>query len=556
MVPYGTAKLIIYNLHYFFYFYQPKKETVSTTVKDKLIAYLPGIILFIIGLYICLHTYPDYGISWDEHWQREFGNISYNYVFNGDKTLLTYAYGYYGVGLELPLMCIEKWGHLTDTRDVYLMRHEVTSVLFMISALAGYSLALRLFKNNVLASIGFLMFVLCPRIYAHSFFNSKDVGFLSVFLITLSFAQYAFAKNKPGFILILGLLSGYTTSIRIMAVILGVFITGFLLLDFVAARRKKENTKQPLINIGLFALGFCLAVYIAWPYLWVNPIYNFFHAYELMSHYDWNASVLLAGNYEKTMELPASYFPTWFSITVPVLWLLSGVAGIVLIVKDLIAKPLDFSQNTNDRNFLLYLLCFFTPVLAVIMLHSIIYDDWRHLYFVYPSFVLMGLYALNKIYMTLKGNLKYLVPAACAVQALLLISFMVKAHPFQQVYFNELVSHEDEYLRQNYEFEYWGASFKQALEHIAAVDKADTINICCNYTDPVTNNLMILPASDRKRFKILPVSEIGKADFFVTNYRGHPEDYPSKNIEYSRKVLNSTVICVFKIKGAPAQASK
>ena len=517
-------------------------------MKEKLFAYLPGILLFTIALFIGLHTYQDYGISWDEHWQREFGNISYNYVFKGDKALLTYPYGYYGVGLELPLMCIEKWFNLTDTRDVYLMRHEVTHVLFLLSAFAGYLLVLRLFKNNVLASIGFFMFILCPRIYAHSFFNSKDVGFLSMFLITLSFSQYAFAKNRPGLIFILGLLSGYTTSIRIMAVILGVFIFGFLLIDLLAVYRKKGNTKQSMINIALFSAGFCFALYVAWPYLWVNPVYNFFHAYSLMSHYDWDASVLIGGILEKTTELPWTYFPTWFMITVPVLWLLSGVVGLWLIIKDFIKKPSDFLQNTNDRNFLLYLLCFLTPVLAVIMLHSIIYDDWRHLYFVYPSFVLIGLYFLNKIYGSLKNAYKLVVPVVCGIQIILVTVFMVKSHPFQQVYFNELVSHEDEYLRQNYELEYWGASFKQALDHIVSVDKDDTIKLACNYDDPLTNNMMILKPKDRARIKIVPVSQISKADFFVTNFRGHPEDYPSKNIEYSVKVLNSTVICVFKLK--------
>ncbi len=517
-------------------------------MKEKVLAYLPGILLFLIALFIGMHTYYDYGISWDEHWQREFGNISYNYVFKGDKTLLTYPYGYYGVGLELPLTCIEKWCNLTDTRDIYLMRHEAMHILFLFSALMGYFLVLRLFKNNVLASIGFLMFLLCPRIYAHSFFNSKDAGFLSVFLITLSFAQYAFSKNKPSLIFVLGLLSGYSTSIRIMAFILAIFIGGFLLLDLLAVRRKKKNTKPAMINIGLFIGGFCLALYIAWPYLWVNPVHNFFYAYAQMSHFDWNASVLIDGDYEKTTNLPWSYFPRWFMITVPVLWLLAGVAGIWLVVRDFFKKPSDFLQNTTNRNFLLYMLCFFVPVLAVIMLHSIIYDDWRHLYFVYPSFVLIGMYAVNKLYIMLKGSLKLIVPVVFGIQAIMLIGFMVRNHPFQQVYFNELVSHDDEYLRKNFELEYWGASFKQALDHLVTTSKADTITIACNYDDPVTNNLMILPAKDRKRIKIVPVSQMAKAEFFVTNYRGHPEDYPSTNIEYSAKVLNSTVICVFRLK--------
>ncbi len=135
---------------------------------------------------------------------------------------------------------------------------------------------------------------------------------------------------------------------------------------------------------------------------------------------------------------------------------------------------------------------------------------------------------------------------------------MIKYHPFQQVYFNELVSHNDEYLRENYELEYWGASFKQALDHLVAIKgKTDTIRVACNYNDPCTNNLMILKPEDRKRVLVYcDVSMMSKADYFITNFRGHPEDYPSKNIEYSEKVLNSTILCVFRLEKKDKQKQK
>src|SRR5882757_3909121 len=111
-----------------------------------------------------------------------------------------------------------------------------------------------------------------------------------------------------------------------------------------------------------------------------------------------------------------------------------------------------------------YLLCFTGPIAAVLILHSIIYDDWRHLYFVYPSFVMLALYFVNKLYDT---KLRMVVLGAFGLQVLLLAFFMIKEHPFQQVYFNEFVSHDKEALRKNYELDYWGSSFKQGLEHLA-----------------------------------------------------------------------------------------
>ena len=102
-----------------------------------------------------------------------------------------------------------------------------------------------------------------------------------------------------------------------------------------------------------------------------------------------------------------------------------------------------------------------------IALHSVLYDDWRQLYFIYPSFVMLALYCIYKIYQT---SLRWVIIGACALQIALLGFFMVKYHPFEEVYFNELVSHDKEYLRKNYELDYWGPVFKQALDYLLTKD--------------------------------------------------------------------------------------
>ena len=183
-----------------------------------------GLILFVVALIICAATYKDYGIAWDEPAQRELGNVAYDYVCHLPSTYTTFSNRQYGVGFELPLIAIERYLKLTDSRDIYLMRHCATHLLFLLSAFSGYILFFRLFKNKYLASLGFLMIAFAPGIYAHSFFNSKDLPFLSLFLITLTITQVVFERNKTLGYLILGALCGYTTSIRIMGVMLGVFL--------------------------------------------------------------------------------------------------------------------------------------------------------------------------------------------------------------------------------------------------------------------------------------------------------------------------------------------
>ncbi len=520
-------------------------------MKGKLLPYLPGLLLFCLAVALGLTVYQDYGVCWDEPLQRVPAFLSWNYALHGNKALFEHATDNHGAGYELFLIFCEKLMKLRDLRDIYLMRHLVTHMFFLISALFGYVLVYRLFRNQVIACLGFIMLVFSPRIYAHSFFNSKDLPFLCMVIIIFAICQLAFDKNKPWLYAILGLATGYATSIRIMGVMFAMFIVLFFLLDWMALRSDKAKAKKQLLNLLWFTLAFCGALYISWPYLWPNPIGNFLESFNALAHYTlWTGSVFFQGDYVKGTELPSSYVPTWFAITNPVLWLVAGLAGVVFIIRDFFIHTKVHLKNSNERNFLFFALCFIAPIFSVIALHSVIYDDWRHLYFVYPPFVLAAIYMLNKLYNT---KFKIAVITACAIQIGMIGYFFVKYHPFQQVYFNELISHDDQYLRKNYDMEYWGCGFKQELDHILKADTAKTIKICCNFNDPVNNNVTFLKPADRKRIQILDISKVNEADYFLTNFRGHPEDYPSKNIEYSVSVLNSTILCVYKLKNVPAQ---
>ena len=234
-----------------------KKFNLELKSWPGLTPYLPGLLLFFIFLFVGFFTYQDYGICWDESVQRAPGLLSYDYIFNGSQELFNTVTDNHGAGYELLLVIFEKVMGLTDSRDIYLMRHLVTNLLFIFSALAAYVLIIRLFKNRFLASLGFLMLVLAPRLYAHSFFNSKDIPFMCMITITFACAQIAFEKNKPKFFLILGLLGGYATSIRIMGVMLGCIFLFFLVIDLVNGLVKKEKLQKPILNILLFSAGFC-----------------------------------------------------------------------------------------------------------------------------------------------------------------------------------------------------------------------------------------------------------------------------------------------------------
>ena len=530
---------------------QPQAAKAKFNLEIKawpgLTPYLPGLILFIIFLVVGAMTNQDYGICWDEPYQRAPGVLSFDYVFNGSQELFNTATDNHGAGYEMLLVIFEKIMGITDSRDIYLMRHIVTNIFFLISAFAAYVLVVRLYKDRFLATIAFLMMVLSPRLYAHSFFNSKDIPFMCMIAITLAYAQFAFEKNKPKFFLVLGLLIGYATSIRIMGVMLWSILLFFLLVDLITGIVKKENLKNPLLNTVLFSLGFCITLYLGWPYLWKHPVQNFIDSFSALSHFMWKGSVLMKGEFVPATKLPWTYFPTWFLISNPEIWLVTGFAGIVWVLVDFFRKPFTFFANTNERHLIIYLACFFGPVATVVLMHSVIYDDWRHLYFVYPPFVFMAVYFIAKM---LQTKYKKIVQGICVLEVALTSLFMVQNHPYNQVYFNYFVSHDKEYLRKNFDLEYWGCSYKQGLEYLLSSVPAGPININCETPELLNNNKLILRPDDRARVNYVPAEA---SDYFITNYRSHPYDFPGSKTEYSVTVLNSTILSVFKQEKDPAK---
>jgi hypothetical protein len=509
--------------------------------KHRLTRYLPGLLLFAVAVLVALFTCQDFGISWDEQVQRKMGEVSYDYIFKGDKTLDTYIERDHGVGFELILLGVEKSAGAKDFRDIFIARHLATHLFFLLGAFAGYVLALRLFNKQWLAILAFLMIVVNPRLYAHSFFNSKDIPLLSAYLVSLLLAELSFRSNKLYAFLLLGLSCGYATSIRILGIYIVVCLVALMVIDIVI-NRKAESWIKGSKRLGAFLIGAFAGVYMFWPTLWTNPFKNFIEAYQSLSHFRWISNVLLFGTRYESVKLPWFYLPGWFVITTPIMWLFFALIGFVIILTRFLRQPQTFLEKAHSRNFILYLLCFAGPVAAVIILKSVVYDDWRHVYFVYPSFVMIALYGLDQI--SRRKVVKLGVITLAFSQLVLLSVWMIQNRPLYQVYFNELVSTKEEYRRMNFDYDYWGSGYKQALEYLVEHDKRNEIKLFA-HQDPIMLNVLFLPEHHRKRIKLVKLEE---AEYYPVNFRDHPRDYDYTDVFYDLRVDNSSVIRVYKIR--------
>ena len=126
---------------------------------------------------------------------------------------------------------------------------------------------------------------------------------------------------------------------------------------------------------------------------------------------------------------------------------------------------------------------------------------------------------------------------------------MIINHPFQNVYFNSLAGKN---IRQNFELDYWGLSYKQGLEYILANDTSDIIYI----SDNMGVDLRILPDADRKRLMFTDVysnDDPKSVKYFLTNFITHPNDYDAGTgtSVFQVKVGNEKIMEVLKLMPLP-----
>lgn len=509
----------------------------------------PALLVLVFSLSIGIGIYGDYGISIDEESQRDIGVQTFQYAAGNNPGFTSFELRDHGPGFEWPLMLIEHLLGLESYRDIFLARHLAGYIFFVLSMLAGYWLVHRIFGSKALATLALLMLIYHPRMFAHSFFNPKDVPAMGMYLLSIAAAYRAFTAHRAMPWLILGVICGYSTCVRLMnAIVLAPFLF-FFILNIVQSDNKKAAFINELRNGLILITGFSVMLYISWPTLWENPVQSFMEVYNSYSKFNWEADVLFAGQLMRSTNLPWSYIPTWFFITMPELWLILGIIGIIIITARIIDKSTTNLEDAKARIIMLAYISFLLPILLTLALNPVLYDEWRHFFFIYPAFVILAIFALNEL---LQRRNKILLWGLCLAQLVLIGRFMIKYHPFQQVYFNSTVSHEENYLLHHYELDYWGTSNKHALEWLAKHTTADTIRINRDkWQWSVMFTLPFLPDSTRKRFKT--EDQLKDVEYYIQFFRTYPyimpnEEFPGATIIHEEKVLNSPIYRIVKLR--------
>lgn len=504
-------------------------------------------LLFLVFFAVGFSIYQDYGVSWDEPIQRELGNINLQYMLGRSDALLTEKDRFYGPTFELFLILMEKVFRPPSSREVYFLRHLMTFVLFATGTVFFYILSRNLFAKPSTALLGTSALMLSPRIFDNAFYNSKDIPLLVFFVICFAFLFLYINTRRLIYLIALAVVSAVCVTVRILGVIIPLFTLAVLFLeqrDTPGTFRQKARSIAP--RLAVYLLPLAAFTILCWPILWSNPIQHFFQALAQMSHFEWDRTVLFMGEVYPGQNVPPSYPVVWILISTPIVYSVLFFTGCAFLAVDAIkAKSRLFEGQV--LKLLLIAGWFFIPLLAVIVLNSTLYDSWRHLFFIYPAFLLLAFFGLERIAMQWKpavGRFSYSSAAAYGLLAITYLSvawFMVRAHPYQQVYFNFLAGRNLSEAQERFDVDYWGLSYRSGLEYISRTDPSPSIAYHAE-TSPGSYTF-ILPEEDRARLNFIYNEQ--DARYLLLNYRWTKTVPPYPEV-YSVKVDGATILSVFK----------
>ncbi|WP_324674768.1 glycosyltransferase family 39 protein [Hymenobacter sp. GOD-10R] len=512
-------------------------------------------LLLLLGLFI----YRDYGISLDESISRENGMITLkhlvqyvapgmleqDFILNQYMPLEQYNDRDYGIAFETPISLIERLLHIDDEGDQIYFRHLMTFLVCFGGVIAVYQLAARRFRDWRVGLLAALFLVLSPRLFAEAFYNDKDAVFMALFAVATNTGVRFLLRPTVGRAVWHALACAVMIDVRIMGIILPALTLGFL---FWSAVRGQVKWPQMLTTGMLYVVLVAGLVVAFWPFLWSAPLDNFLWAFDNMRNFRADGLILYLGTPVSSTKLPWHYPVVWVGATTPLLYVVGFLVGVILIGITLVRQHWRLWQNEQEMQDLLFLALAVGPVLAVIVLHSVLYDGWRQLYFIYPAFLLIAMRGWVAAWqwrpLQTGGALWSRVVLAATVLSVVTVAYqMVRDHPLQNVYFNALAGRHPE---EKFEVDYWGLSFRKGLEYIVATDDRPHIAVSAPVARWAGFSQKMLPADTRNRLQF--VDNPAEADYFITNYRGHAYSYDYPNEVFQIRANNMRVLSVFRLR--------
>lgn len=430
----------------------------------------PLVILILVNLIVGLLILPGYGESMDETMQNGYGErtaTALRSLLNSGSAVVQErpSRGSHGPAFITTVVVL---------RDLFLpagtaiqrlhFSHFLYFIMFQVGVVSLYFLVRR-WVGDVAAFGTALLFSTQPLLLGHAFMNPKDTVLMSLMIADAVLGLHLMDREETSFqvagrwlpdavrsffrqflhldIWVAGILLGFSSAVRIVALLVGAILLGYILVS------RKWQMLPRLFAYGLIALGI---MFLLWPYLWADPPGRLAEVLYNSANYPGVHLTLFRGSIVEASQTPRLYLPVLMPIqlTEPVL-LLILVGGFALLKK----IRWDF--------LVLFIIWFVLPVLAIIGMRMHLYNNFRQLFFVLPPLFLVAGLGLDWLLALVRRPI---------VRALIVFLIVlpglyanVALYPYQYIYYNQLAGGLRGAYRV-YELDYWNLAFREAQTYI------------------------------------------------------------------------------------------
>lgn len=418
-------------------------------------------------------------IYWDEIPQYAIGQFSFNQYMSlidsvfgtslADPAYSDFENFYdkdYGPVFEVVLVAIGKAAALIISGfgwdDLIIMRHIAVYLVFVLGTYGVYSIARVRLGSSYGGLLAAALFFLSPRLFGNAFYNSKDIVFLSFFVLSVNYVLLAADKRRIGSVLLAALFTALAVSVRfigIFTLFLGVFVW------CVSWRRDGCGVRRIAAAAGGFVILTLLLVYAFYPFLWPAPISRMHDVVFAMSKFTRHSDLIIFDGELTRASVMPFYVPRWMVLTLPFLFMAVSLCGQVQAFALVIRRTFRLSLWKNGSELCDYVTAVLglAPVIVSVFAHPWLYDGWRHLYFIMPFLSISAAAGIFRIasFAGRKANTAAAVLGSLALAESL--AGIIWFFPYPHCYFNATAGTD---LIRKYDFDYAGTAGHEALVKI------------------------------------------------------------------------------------------
>jgi tetratricopeptide (TPR) repeat protein len=468
---------------------KPVKRQATGQHPSWRIAYFAFVLIALVAMPLLSF---DYGISWDAKRHNQYGYEMLRYFtsFGEDQACLSETspiqeFRFYGEHFNVIAAFINTY---IKPFGEFETRH-VLNALYGFIAMLFASLAAKEMGGWRAGFFAFVFIFLSPVFLAHSMNNPTDIPFAAGCAVALYYLL-KILKNlpspKPSYMLMCGAGIGMAIGARVGGIVwygyTGMFM-GLHWLWLVKSNGWSEARKMiwpyAKILLAVVITGHIIGLSL-WPFGQQAPFTNWYVALKRStdaSFFTFNHE-LFEGVRMYMAKVPWYYLPKFIAINSPLFVLAGLVASVALVV-----PAGKYFTNRWMFPVLMFILAF--PIVYAEFQNMYYYNGWRHYLFVYPPLIVLAAGGWEMMLRLFNQKVAKLVIAAVLVALVSLpLTWMVRNHPNECAYFNELTGGLKGAYG-NYETDYYSNSCRAAAEWLAQHEPKRKVIVAIN-NEPLT----------------------------------------------------------------------